>query len=155
MKSQSTKQLNLRPIYVVVAIGFTVLLVLIWWIGSSSSSKLYEISANARKGTNEYMDRLRLALNIQEAVTEIVAETRVSRARQIIRVPVPPFGAKLKAVDQAACLLPFQPGLDAQRAEGRVIHRGRTTATSEGALRDAGGKLYAHATTTCIIFPVD
>jgi uncharacterized protein (TIGR00369 family) len=41
------------------------------------------------------------------------------------------------------------------RAEGRVIHRGRTTATSEGTLRDAGGKLYAHATTTCIIFPVD
>jgi uncharacterized protein (TIGR00369 family) len=40
------------------------------------------------------------------------------------------------------------------RAEGRVIHRGRTTATSEGTLRDAGGKLYAHATTTCIIFPV-
>src|SRR5262249_35834897 len=41
------------------------------------------------------------------------------------------------------------------RAEGRVIHRGRTTATSEGTLRDAGGKLYAHATTTCIIFPTD
>jgi uncharacterized protein (TIGR00369 family) len=41
------------------------------------------------------------------------------------------------------------------RAEGRVIHRGRTTATSEGTLRDPGGKLYAHATTTCIIFPVN
>jgi uncharacterized protein (TIGR00369 family) len=41
------------------------------------------------------------------------------------------------------------------RAEGRVIHRGRTTATAEGALRDGGGKLCAHATTTCMIFPVD
>src|SRR5262245_15752745 len=100
MNSQSTKKINLRLIYTVVAIGFTVLLVLIWWIGSSSSSKLYEISANARKGTNEYMDRLRLALNIQEAVTEIVAETRLSRARQMIRVPVPPFGARLKAAKQ-------------------------------------------------------
>jgi uncharacterized protein (TIGR00369 family) len=39
------------------------------------------------------------------------------------------------------------------RAEGRVIHRGRTVATSEGDLRDAAGKLYAHATTTCMIFP--
>ncbi|MCI0390948.1 MAG: ATP-binding protein [Acidobacteria bacterium] len=97
MNSQSTKQLNLRPIYAVVAIGFTVLVVLIWWIGSSSSKKLNEISANARKGTNEYMDRLRLALNIQEAVTEIVAETRLSRARQKMRVPVPPFGVRLKA----------------------------------------------------------
>jgi uncharacterized protein (TIGR00369 family) len=39
------------------------------------------------------------------------------------------------------------------RAEGRVIHRGRTVATSEGDLKDAAGKLYAHATTTCMIFP--
>lgn len=39
------------------------------------------------------------------------------------------------------------------RAEGRVIHRGRTVATSEGDLKDEAGKLYAHATTTCMIFP--
>lgn len=38
-------------------------------------------------------------------------------------------------------------------AEGRIVHRGRTLGTSEGYLRDARGKLYAHATTTCIIFP--
>jgi uncharacterized protein (TIGR00369 family) len=40
------------------------------------------------------------------------------------------------------------------RAEGRVIHRGRTVATSEGELKDAAGKLYAHGSTTCMIFPV-
>ena len=39
------------------------------------------------------------------------------------------------------------------RAEGRIIHRGRTVATSEGTLKDRVGKLYAHATTTCMIFP--
>jgi uncharacterized protein (TIGR00369 family) len=39
------------------------------------------------------------------------------------------------------------------RAEGRLIHRGRSVATSEGDLKDAAGKLYAHATTTCMIFP--
>jgi uncharacterized protein (TIGR00369 family) len=39
------------------------------------------------------------------------------------------------------------------RAEGRLIHRGRTVATSEGDLKDGAGKLYAHATTTCMIFP--
>lgn len=39
------------------------------------------------------------------------------------------------------------------RAEGRVIHRGRTVATSEGDLKDRAGRLYAHATTTCMIFP--
>ena len=39
------------------------------------------------------------------------------------------------------------------RAEGRLIHRGRTLGTSEGDIKDASGKLYAHATTTCMIFP--
>src|SRR5262249_32817834 len=39
------------------------------------------------------------------------------------------------------------------RAEGRVLHRGRQVATAEGYLRDGAGKLCAHATTTCMIFP--
>lgn len=37
-------------------------------------------------------------------------------------------------------------------AEGRAIHVGRQTATAEGFLRDAAGKLIAHGTTTCIVF---
>ena len=39
------------------------------------------------------------------------------------------------------------------RATGRLIHRGRTTGTAEGDVRDAAGNLLAHGTTTCIIFP--
>jgi uncharacterized protein (TIGR00369 family) len=39
------------------------------------------------------------------------------------------------------------------RAEGRIVHRGRSVATSEGDLKDQAGKLYAHATTTCMILP--
>jgi uncharacterized protein (TIGR00369 family) len=39
------------------------------------------------------------------------------------------------------------------RAEGRIIHRGRQIATAEGTLKDGAGRLYAHATTTCLIFP--
>jgi uncharacterized protein (TIGR00369 family) len=38
-------------------------------------------------------------------------------------------------------------------ATGRLIHRGRTTATAEGDIRDTAGNLLAHGTTTCIIFP--
>lgn len=38
------------------------------------------------------------------------------------------------------------------RCEGVVIHLGGKVATAEGRLTDATGKLYAHATTTCIIF---
>jgi uncharacterized protein (TIGR00369 family) len=38
------------------------------------------------------------------------------------------------------------------RAEGRVIHVGGQVATAEGRLTGADGKLYAHATTTCLVF---
>jgi len=37
------------------------------------------------------------------------------------------------------------------RAEGSVIHRGTSTATAEARLIDEDGKLYAHATSTCLI----
>jgi uncharacterized protein (TIGR00369 family) len=37
------------------------------------------------------------------------------------------------------------------RAEGNLIHLGRRSATSEGKLMDAQGKIYAHASTTCLI----
>ena|SRR5437763_714011 len=36
--------------------------------------------------------------------------------------------------------------------EGRIIHVGGRIATAEGRLTDEAGKLYAHGTTTCIIF---
>jgi uncharacterized protein (TIGR00369 family) len=38
------------------------------------------------------------------------------------------------------------------RCEGTVIHRGSRVATAEGKITDAGGKLLAHGTTTCLIF---
>lgn len=38
------------------------------------------------------------------------------------------------------------------RAEGKVIHVGAQVATAEARLYDAAGRLYAHATTTCLIF---
>ena len=39
-------------------------------------------------------------------------------------------------------------------AVGRVIHLGRRTAMAEASLSDASGKLYAQASTTCLIFEV-
>lgn len=38
------------------------------------------------------------------------------------------------------------------RAEGKVIHCGRQLATAEARLYGADGTLYAHATTTCLVF---
>jgi uncharacterized protein (TIGR00369 family) len=38
------------------------------------------------------------------------------------------------------------------RATARVIHFGAKTATAEARLEDAKGKLYAHGSSTCIVF---
>jgi uncharacterized protein (TIGR00369 family) len=38
------------------------------------------------------------------------------------------------------------------RADGKVIHCGRQLATAEGRLYGPDGTLYAHATTTCLVF---
>jgi uncharacterized protein (TIGR00369 family) len=40
------------------------------------------------------------------------------------------------------------------RCDGTVTSRGRQTALGEAHLYDAAGKLVAHATSTCLIFPV-
>jgi len=37
------------------------------------------------------------------------------------------------------------------RAVAALVHGGKSTATAEGRLEDASGKLYAHASTTCMI----
>jgi uncharacterized protein (TIGR00369 family) len=41
------------------------------------------------------------------------------------------------------------------RAVGHAVHTGSRTATAEGRLIDEEGKLYAHGTTTCFLFPLD
>lgn len=40
------------------------------------------------------------------------------------------------------------------RAEGKLINAGQRVATSEGRLVDASGRLLAHGTTTCLLFPI-
>jgi uncharacterized protein (TIGR00369 family) len=39
------------------------------------------------------------------------------------------------------------------RADGKVINCGRHVGTAEGRVTDAKGRLLAHGTTTCLIFP--
>ena len=48
----------------------------------------------------------------------------------------------------------IRPDSGRLRAEGRVIHMGRQMATSEAKLMGIeDGKLYAHGSTTCFVFP--
>ena len=44
------------------------------------------------------------------------------------------------------------PKVQRVRAEGKVLHCGRQLATAEGKLYGPDGTLYAHATTTCLVF---
>jgi uncharacterized protein (TIGR00369 family) len=41
------------------------------------------------------------------------------------------------------------------RCVGQVLSIGRRTATAEARIVDSKGKLYAHATTTCLLFPME
>ena len=50
---------------------------------------------------------------------------------------------------------PVLAGMGEVFCEGRIVHRGRTIATSEAWLRDGAGKLLAHGTETCAIFPIE
>ena len=38
------------------------------------------------------------------------------------------------------------------KAEGRVVQAGRRAAFAEGTITDAEGRVYAKATTTCLVF---
>jgi uncharacterized protein (TIGR00369 family) len=49
---------------------------------------------------------------------------------------------------------PLMPGMGEVLCEARILHRGKTIATSEAYLRDSAGKLLAHGTETCAIFPI-
>jgi uncharacterized protein (TIGR00369 family) len=48
---------------------------------------------------------------------------------------------------------PITPDTGQIRAEGTVLSRGRRVGTAEGRLTDDRGRLLAHGTTTCLIFP--
>jgi uncharacterized protein (TIGR00369 family) len=47
---------------------------------------------------------------------------------------------------------PLKTGTGGVRCEATVIHPGGRIATAEGRLADREGQLYAHGTTTCLIF---
>ena len=49
-------------------------------------------------------------------------------------------------------LRPVTPDTGSIRAEGIVITSGRRIGTAEGRLTDSEGRLFAHGTTTCLIF---
>ena len=66
---------------------------------------------------------------------------------------MPPDTAYTTAELKINIVRPLTDKIPLVRAEGKIIYAGRRMATAEGRLFDADDKLYAHATTTCFIFP--
>jgi uncharacterized protein (TIGR00369 family) len=64
-----------------------------------------------------------------------------------------------KAVSQTtlefkiSLIRPITPETGPIRAEGVVLNRGRRIGTAEGRVTDVEGRLLAHGTTTCLVFP--
>ena len=48
---------------------------------------------------------------------------------------------------------PITPETGLIRAEGKVLNAGRRVGTAEGHVTDSNGRLLAHGTTTCLVFP--
>jgi uncharacterized protein (TIGR00369 family) len=48
---------------------------------------------------------------------------------------------------------PITPSTGLIRAEGKVLNCGRRIGTADGRVTDSNGRLLAHGTTTCLIFP--
>lgn len=67
-----------------------------------------------------------------------------------------PAGSAYSTTDlKVSFVRPLKPDSGRLRAEGEVIHLGRTIATSQGRLVGIdNGKLYAHGSATCSIFQV-
>jgi uncharacterized protein (TIGR00369 family) len=66
-----------------------------------------------------------------------------------------PAGTGYTSLDLATRFLrPVLAGAGPITATGRVVSRGRRTALAEAHLTDGDGRLLAHATSTCMLFPL-
>jgi uncharacterized protein (TIGR00369 family) len=67
---------------------------------------------------------------------------------------MPPGRAYTTAELSVNLVRSLTPKVQRVRAEGKVIHCGRQLATGEARLVGPDGTLYAHATTTCLVFDI-
>ncbi|MFL6623834.1 MAG: PaaI family thioesterase [Sulfurifustaceae bacterium] len=67
-----------------------------------------------------------------------------------------PLGKAYATLDiRVSFVRAIAPDCGPMRAEGKVINVGRRVATAEGRLSDSTGRLFAHASSTCLIVEID
>lgn len=74
-----------------------------------------------------------------------------SAAGAAVHSTLPPRSGYTTVETKVNLVRAVHPTTGPLRAEGAVVHRGATIATAESRLIDEAGKLYAHATSTCLI----
>ena len=90
-----TKPVNTRLIYYVLIFGFAMLLSSLWYIGNYSTAKLSELSLLAEESTQDYTNRLQLAIDLRSSTESVIAEARLYRTTRDLRVRGPATKAKL------------------------------------------------------------
>lgn len=71
-----------------------------------------------------------------------------------VHTMMPPGRAYTTAELSVNIVRALTPKVQRVRAEGKVIHCGRQLATADARLVGPDGTLYAHATTTCLVFDI-
>lgn len=95
-QNPALQQPNIGFIFSILFVGFALLLILIWFIGSRSKARLGEISDTARYISNDYKDRLELALKLREEAVNVVAQAKLVRTTQFYtRIKILPFNSEL------------------------------------------------------------
>lgn len=92
---------NLVLILSALAVGFVILLTLIWLIGTRSVEKLQAISILASDISLDYQNRLTLAARIREEQVNVVAQAKLVRPTRNLPVQVAPFGVSLYEAQQS------------------------------------------------------
>ena len=71
-----------------------------------------------------------------------------------VQTTLPPGQGYITVEIKANLIRPLSHATGPVRAEGKVVNAGRTIAIAEGRLVGPDGRLYAHGTSTCLLFPL-
>jgi uncharacterized protein (TIGR00369 family) len=85
---------------------------------------------------------------VHGGVAATMLETALAAA---VRTTLPPGRACVTIEIKVNYVRALSPAAGAVVAEGRVVHAGRQVALAEGRVTDAAGRLYATATSTCLL----
>jgi len=115
----------------------------------------YEVTSAASGRVTVAMEPNGKHLNPAGTVHGGIAATLLDSAMGLaIQTTLEPGAGQTTLEFKISLTRPITPETGLIVAEGVVLSRGRRVGTAEGRLTDRDGRLLAHGTTTCLIFPL-